>query len=202
MLRYQNHFYRVAITRKDLDAVLQLTDEQIAAMERADFLETFYTMVKEALTLSQKVKDIEAMATRLKDQRFLDIAEVFGDAVMNYKDVVLRISEAKPSTPYSKILKELVKQRPELQEMVQQITEAEMAQLSPSKRLLKYREKDEPQSWKKVPHEPLASTKRADVSFYELTETGMWQDAVEEMLLDYTERLNQFADELELSLAA
>ncbi len=152
-IRVAGRLYRRALTQKEIDELSAMTDEELDELspERAHGIVEAVT--DDTLRAKKHVKGLEDFFKRLRARRLLALVEDYGDAVLEYETVVLRVTPKMPAKPTGKILRALLEARPELQDVVEEITKAEMEKLKPTKQVLRYRRRDEPVKWKKLPHE-------------------------------------------------
>jgi hypothetical protein len=192
-----DYIYKRALTQKEIDRLGALTDEELDDLSEEDINGVVEAVSADTLRLQSHVKGLESIFKRIRSRRLLTMAEQYGDVILQYDTVLARITTAKPSKPYSKILKALLKARPEMQELVDELTTEAMAELKPTKKVTRHRIKDEPTTWKKVKHEkvPLKPFERSSAP------QRMSLRGVERLLDEHLDVMEDLLDELEDAVA-
>jgi hypothetical protein len=154
-----------SLTMREVEDLNKMTDEEIGALSDND-VHTLVSGVSEgALKLQAYTKGLDKFFDRIKKLRLLDIIRVkHHGQILEYPAFVLRVSESKPTTPYKDILAALVKERPELKEIVNDITKTKLSAKKPTSRVNRYTHEKEPKTWKEIEHTKIDLSKAPETT--------------------------------------
>jgi len=143
----------VAITRQEVDRLLQLTEEQLQGLEEEEFLRELETTLNGMFTIDEKFRDIKKVWSTMQSARLTQRMAEFEGKIAELGDIVMQQVETKPRLNYGALLKLLLETRPELEELIEELKPLAMG--APGTQLQKHPRHKEPAAWKKKPHEPL-----------------------------------------------
>lgn len=149
----------VAITRQELDRLMQLTEEQLKGLEEEEFLRELEITLDGLFTIDQKHKDIKKVWGVMQKARLTQRMAEFEGKIAELGDIVMQQVSTKPRLNYSMLLKLLLDTRPELEELIEELKP--LATGKPGTQLQKHPRHKEPAAWKKKEHEPLRGRESA-----------------------------------------
>jgi hypothetical protein len=153
---------QTTLTLTEVEQLNELTDEDILDLSEHEVHALVEGLSNNTLRLKDYVTGLDKVYDRIKKLRYVDIAERFSGKVLEYEDLVVRVMEAKPATPYKQVLAVLVKTHPELKTEVDKITKRELRKKAPASRVYRHKKAKEPKVWLELEHERIRTQSKVD----------------------------------------
>lgn len=143
----------LALQGHELDPYEQMPDDQIQELEHNQFIDLVDNVLLDLERMEAAVKRRQELYDRLRKVRLADMLAANQGKVAEATEMLFQLTEVQGSVSWANVVKTLKKAKPELEDLLTELEEQHRGK--PSPRVLKYRRKDEPKTWKQLEHVPL-----------------------------------------------
>ena len=153
----QGNSLHFALTQRELDTYLELSEEELTKLSKQRFLEVSAGVIEELVKAEDRLSKLEGIFKRLKAGRLLRLCAQYKGVIVQIQDTLLQWAEKRAPLSYQRVVERLVEEKPNLKKLVDQLMEAEREGKENISFLYKHTTTTEPTSWQKLPHKRLSN---------------------------------------------
>ncbi len=163
----------LALQGHELDPYEQMPDDQIQELEHNQFIDLVDNVLFDLERMEAAVKRRQELYDRLRKVRLADMLAANQGKIAEATEMLFQLTEVQGSVSWANVVKTLKKAKPELDGLLVELEEQHRGK--PSSRVLKYRRKDEPKTWKQLEHVPLRHSTFRQAQGVELDEMAEYR---------------------------